>query len=387
MKYICYYDRKNNEKRNYVLSATNKMDYLMSVFNRIGINMELISASRCLGKNKGKSRYEKLNGDNTLKLFKSVGGNKIIRAFDKLRHSILFFNYLLFNIKSNELVLCYHSLGYYKIISLLKKIKKFRLILEVEEIYADVMENEKIRKKELKYIELADAYIFPTSLLNNEVNKNNKPYLIVHGTYKVEKQINSKFDDSKIHIVYAGTFDPRKGGALATIDTAKYLPSNYHIHILGFGSQEQTNNIKNLINEVKSVSDAEISYDGLKTGEEYIKFIQSCDIGLSTQNPNAAFNNTSFPSKILSYMSNGLRVVSVRIPVIENSEIGKYMYYYDNQEPKEIAKTILNIDLNDEYDSKKIINNQDEKFLQQLSKMLNILYEEKNYVKNNIYKY
>ncbi|MBR3002605.1 MAG: glycosyltransferase [Clostridia bacterium] len=372
MKYICYYDKKNNENRNYTLAATNKMDYIISTFNKIGINMDLISASRCLRKNKGKSRYEKLNNDNTLKLFKSIGGNKIIRAFDKLRHSFLFFNYLLFKIKKDELVLCYHSLGYYKIISLLKKIKKFKLILEVEEIYADVMENEKIRKKELEYIDLADAYIFPTNLLNNEINKSNKPYIIVHGTYKVEKQVSNKFNDSKKHIVYAGTFDPRKG-VIATVNTAKFLSSNYHVHILGFGSQQQIKNVKKLIDEVKKMSYAEISYEGLKSGEEYIKFIQACDIGLSTQNPNAAFNNTSFPSKILSYMSNGLRVVSVKIPAIENSEIGKYMYYYDNQEPEEIAKAILNVDLNDDYDSRNIIHNLDEQFSKQLCKMIKSL--------------
>ena len=50
-----------------------------------------------------------------------------------------------------------------------------------------------------------------------------------------------------------------------------------------------------------------------------LKFIQKCQIGLCTQNIDAAFNTTSFPSKILSYMSNGLEVVGVNIAAIKNS--------------------------------------------------------------------
>lgn len=43
-------------------------------------------------------------------------------------------------------------------------------------------------------------------------------------------------------------------------------------------------------------------------------------------------------------MANGLRVVSVRIPVVEESGIGKCVYYYDEQTPENIAKAIKSID-------------------------------------------
>ena len=84
-----------------------------------------------------------------------------------------------------------------------------------------------------------------------------------------------------------------------------------------------------LIGEVSKESNCKVTFDGLKKGEEYKKFLQSCHIGLSTQNPEKEFNNTSFPSKVLSYMSNGLRVVTVKIPVIKTAEVSDYMFYYD----------------------------------------------------------
>jgi hypothetical protein len=109
------------------------------------------------------------------------------------------------------------------------------------------------------------------------------------------------------------------------------------------------------------------------TGEAYIEFIQSCDIGLSTQDPNAAFNATSFPSKILSYMANGLKVVSIRIPAIEQSAVGDMLFYYDEQTPEQIAKAILSVDMSAEYDSRKLILELSKKFQCDLEKLMEAL--------------
>ena len=176
--------------------------------------------------------------------------------------------------------------------------------------------------------------------------------------------------DKIIHCVYAGTFDPRKGGAAAAAAAAEFLPDDYHIHILGFGSDEEIRNMKDCISRVAKKSAAKVSYDGLLTGEDYIKFIQSCDIGLSTQNPDAAFNATSFPSKILSYLANGLRVVSIRIPAIEQSDVGDKLFYYDEQTPDQIAKAIRSIDMSQEYDSRRLIEQLSECFERELVEVL-----------------
>lgn len=224
-----------------------------------------------------------------------------------------------------------------------KKIKRFRLILEVEEIYQDVgaPKFKRMARYENEMIKAADAYIFPTELLNEKLNTGNKPYVIIYGTYKVEPQIAEKFDDGKIHVVYAGTFDIRKGGATASIEATRFLSDNYHVHICGFGTEKEREDIKQQISEIAKTSKATITFDGLKKGEEYIKFIQRCHIGLSTQNPLAAFNDTSFPSKILSYMANGLSVVTIDIPVVRTAYIGKYLNYYTEQKPECIANAIL----------------------------------------------
>lgn len=371
--YVGYYNSLNNsQKRNTVLAATNKMNYIIEILDKKFQVVVLSVSGSKENKNYPLTKEKLFNNSELILLPTRKYGNIFQRIIQRVLIKYYLIKYILKNTNKNTKVIVYHSLGYLNTIKFLKKINKFELILEVEEIYADVIGNKKIRKKEIKFFKNADKFIFPTKLLDKEVNTENKPYVNIHGTYKVEEQKSKKFreEDGKIHIVYAGTFDPLKGGAIAAVAAAEFLRENYHIHILGFGSQKDIYNMRNLILEISKKAKCTITYEGLKSGEEYIKFIQSCDIGLSTQNPNADFNGTSFPSKILSYMSNGLRVVSINIPAIKGSDIGEYMYYYEQQTPEEIAKAIQKVDLNDNYNSRKIIYNLDKKFEEELFEIL-----------------
>lgn len=374
IKYIGYYfdNEMFNENRNYSLAATNKMDYICKALCRNGFKVLILSASRTSNNCFYKGKRVKINNYTELKYFPTFHwGNKLQKAFSLIAGDVMLFWYLVTKIKKNETILVYHSLGLRRVVDIAKRIKGFNVVREVEEIYQDVVSCSKLsQKNEYKTFNEADKYIFPTELLNRKINKSNKPYTIIHGTYNVEEDRGVKFNDGKIHVVYAGTFDPRKGGAIAAAAAAEYLPNNYHIHIIGFGSKRDTEQLKNKINEIKSKTEATITYDGLFSGEDYIQFLQKCDIGLSTQIPDAEYNNTSFPSKILSYMANGLRVVTVRIEAIEKSAIGNAVYYYNEQTPKAIAEAIIAIDINEPYNSRKLINELDVEFTKNIKELL-----------------
>ncbi len=341
--------------------------------------MEIISASGTRDKkNCYRGFYKVINPMWSLRMFFTFPwGNKIqkILSFVSMRFFLLM---ELMKLGKDEKFIVYHSLGYMKLIDFAHRIKKFHLVLEVEEIYSDVSGDFKCREKEVAFLKSADSYILSTELLNEIINRDKKPYVVIYGTYQSEKDRECKFENRQlykkdvpeIHCVYAGTFDFRKGGAAASIASAAFLPSNYHVHILGFGSESDTKKIKALLKNCEKEYKCKVTLDGCLSGEEYIRFIQSCDIGLSTQNPAADYNNTSFPSKILSYLGNGLRVVSIRIPAIEKSSIGHYMYYYDRQEPKEIANAILKVDINEPYDSRGLLRELAEEFETQIAELL-----------------
>ena len=381
IRYFAYYATSdNNQNRKYYLSATNKIDYICDTLTDLGFTVELISASNTKDKKKHyKGSYTEISHNRFLKLFYTFPwGNKFQRLMSSVSMRLFIFLELL-RIKKGEKVIVYHSLSYMKAVKAAHKMKKFYLILEVEEVYSDIIVDEAERKKEVDYLTQADAFIFPTELLNREVNSHDKPYIIVNGIYKNEpKREGCVFDNldpvsgkRTIHCVYAGTFEPRKGGPVAA-EAARYLPANYHIHIIGFGSTEDTDRIIRVINDSSDGNSANVTYDGMLTGDEYIRFIQSCDIGLSPQDVDASFNQTSFPSKILSYMSNGLRVVSVRIPAIEESSVGGIIYYYDDQNAECIAEAILSVDINDDYDCGLVIDSLNRKFISELRDMLSL---------------
>lgn len=379
MKYFGYYaDGERAKESNCTLAAVNKMSYIAEVIALVAEKAEIISrATR--KESPQKKEIVNVNETQTVQYFASTPHNwkiskVLFRQVDRIRFTV----WMLKNIKKSEKILVYHSLGYMKEIDFVHRIKKFKLILEVEEIYSDVTENKYTRKKEVKFLQRADAYIFPTKFLSDEVNPNGKPEVIIHGTYRVEPDEKCKLFHENlqsglgqtIHCIYAGTLDPRKGGAVAAAAAAEFLPSDYHIHILGFGSGKDIQKMKDLAAKISLDGCAKITYDGVLSGKDYIRFVQSCDIGLSTQNPNAAFNKTSFPSKILSYMANGLHVVSIRTPAIETSAVGNMVFYYDEQTPEEIAKAIMSIDLNENYDSREYIKQLSNQFEKDMKKLL-----------------
>jgi len=373
MKYLAFYDTPENkaENRSYQLSAVNKINYICTVLNRLGHHVELISPSVTENRKGCKGKVVALSEGVSLKLFSCLGmGSLPKRICRRILSRIRLLLELLCHTRKGETILVYHSASFAGTVALARKLKGFYLVLEVEEIYADVTGNERDRAWEYRLFETADAFLFPTGLLNEKINTSSKPYALIHGTYQAEREREEKlFQDGKIHCVYAGTLDPRKGGVMAAA-AAEFLPENYHIHILGFGTDEETKAMQQLTETLAGKFACGITYDGLLSGEDYIRFIQSCHIGLSPQDPDAAFNGTSFPSKVLSYMANGLQVVSIRIPAIADSAVGSYLTFYDRQTPEEIARAILSVDVSSGEDPRGIIGSLDQKFEKQMAELL-----------------
>ena len=374
IKYIGFYDCVENksENRNYVLSAVNKMNYIIDTVSRNNVEVEIISPSWTYNNKYYRSKTKYINHNIKLILSPTLPWGGFLRKI----FSIIFTNlwiimYFIKNVNKEEKVIVYHSPWLIYALYIIKRIKKIKIILEVEEIYSDVRKTNCLSKYiEYKVIRSADGYIFSTELLNNKINRNNKPYEVIYGTYKAEKERKIKFNDNKIHVVYAGTFDARKGGANIAVDITQYLPESYHIHIIGFGSKKDTESLLSRIDKISKISCASITYDGLLNGDEYTEFLQKCHIGLSTQTAEGKYNETSFPSKVLSYMANGLRVVSARIKVVQISRVGNEIFYYDEQDPKEIADIIKSIDINKPYDSRGLMRTLDKEFTNNIKNLL-----------------
>ena len=360
LSYYSHYQDKN--KRTGSPAAGNVIHYMAEVLNDLGYQVEIISPSWIIdAKEKGIYAAQKVEITPCCVLKKApsiAAEGRLINLLNKFLSRIWIMKELFFSVKKEDTVFVYHEPTLMLPISLYKKTHEHRICMIAEELYSDIPKFSKLNKnKEIQYLQsFPDAYVFPTVLLNDIINKGNeKPYVIVHGTYHAEKEYRSDRDTEKIHVVYAGTLNQTKGGAAAAAATAEYLTEKYHIHIIGFGTEEEKEDIIARIEHVKAKTKCSVSFDGVKLGEEYTRFIQKCDIGLSVQNPDASYNETSFPSKVLSYLSNGLRVVSIRIKALETSAVNELISYYDHQDPKEIAQAIMKIRMNESCDSRSVI--------------------------------
>lgn len=372
IKYIGFYNvNEIKPNRSISLAGRNKMDYTISVLKDIFQSVEILSPA-CVVNNSAKGGNIKLQEGVSLRLFRNISPyNRFCKFFNYYYSQLQLFVYLLKNVRQNDRVLVYHSLTYKKFIIWAKKIKHFKLILELNEIYSDVsQEFEKYRNLEKYVIKYADGFLFSNDLMNDMFNLACKPYALEYGVYKCSKSLSERFDDGKIHIVYAGTFDPSKGGK-AAVEAAAYLTKNYHVHILGFGTEKQKSNIKRSIDEVNRKCVATVTYDGLLDGDEFLAFLQQCHIGLSTQNPDAAYNDTSFPSKILTYLANGLQIVSVDIPAISQSKLAPVITFYKEQTPKTIAEAVMAVkNFEPHYE---LLNSLDNQFRGELKHLMNSL--------------
>ena len=362
-------DGKN--KRVVFTPAQTVIRYMRRGLNEAGYSFTMVSLAQA---SRNIPRVEEIYDDKTklifARCFKVYEKNILMRAVNKFRRGRSFQKELESIIEDGDTLISYHSLSTMNLITKLRKKKKFKFILQVCEIYADVTENQKLKAKEIEFIKSADKYILISDMLKKEIGLENKECIVCSGAYEVKEVINEPPKDGKIHVVYAGTMDEKKGGAYYAASAAEYLNENYHIHILGTTIESQREKLQSIIDEVKTKSKCEVSYEGYMGGEKYTKFLQSCHIGLSTQSPEGAYNATSFPSKIPVYMSNGLQVVSVRIPVVENSPIGKSIHFYDNQDAKSIADAILSVKVDEENNGREIVKKLNSEFVQGLKKLI-----------------
>ena len=370
--YLGYYDDLRKEiRRNVHLGAVSKMNYIIGVLNSLDFKVEVISLANPIIKGKFPAETVVINKYTNLKLFKSTyKRNKLLRVINRFINKIRYIIYLAFQLKTNDILIVYHSLDNLRLINLLVKFKKLNVIYEVEEIYSDYLLQGDYRNKEIKFLSQANSYIFSNDYLPEIIAKD-KPHVVLYGAYNIHKiSTNNRFNDGKIHCVYAGGLSETKGGADIVVDSAIYLDKNYHIHLIGIGSKEEEHRIKERIINVNKISKCEVTYGEPLTGKDFDDFLSKFDIGLAIQHSFALMNVTSFPSKLISYLSNGLKVISSNILSVKNSKVSKDIYFVNCDDPYEVAKTIREVS---SYNSNtdKIIANLDQTFKKDFKNILN----------------
>lgn len=338
--YLAHYDNLNRSNiRNVSPAAVSLVNYVINKLSKAGYRTEIISFA--IPNKRGKFVYgSEVMSDfrASLKLFRYKYSNiKIIRLIKKIIFVIKTSLYTLFKIRKNSTVIIYHSLNFKILPLILKKIKKVKIIYQIMEIYGDVTNNLKTKKKEIANFKVGDSFILINDYMRKYV-KSDK-IIVIYGSYEIIKKPKKVKEDNVIDCVYSGTFNKTKGGVFNAIKAFRNLDDSFRLHILGFGNQNEVSDLKNFIKE-NNVNN-NLYFHGLLLGEDFINFLSNCDIGLALQNPSAKYNETSFPSKIITYMSNGLQVVSSNVSVVKKSKIASSIFFTYNETAKEMAEVIV----------------------------------------------
>jgi hypothetical protein len=366
------YDVSQQSKRNVVVSSHTMTNYFLNMLNNIGYSVTVVSSTKNIGTGSFLKQESIKIGENELIQSSAIGGNGIVaNVLKTLNVNVWLFLYLMKNTKRGEIVLAYHGIGKIPALLLSKVLKKFVLCMYVGEIYHNIKKHSKFSiVMESLILKNSDRYIFSSPSLESIINADHKPSMVLSGAYQIPpKYVEQQIIDGRINIVYAGIIDSKKGANMLC-DVAKYLPADYYIHIAGYGTDEDIHGLVNKIAQIQEKTVCGISYDGLLSGEEYYSYLQSCQIGICPQITDSKYNESSFPSKISVYMSNGLRVLVPNIKGIREHELGESLYYYNINSPQEIAKSIMQINLSDDYDGRVIINQMNDKAIKELERLI-----------------
>lgn len=347
--YVGAYDKLRNGKqeREYSLAAAKKMDYLCHILTGLGNSVEIVSPAYCnkSGKNKYGQIKEQIEENVVLTLTPTwEANNKISRATRAIYARIWLFTYLLKNCGKKDRVIAYHQ--YYSAIPVLlaRFFKQFHLILEIEEQYSMVWKLTKFQKwRENLFLNAKNKKCVVVSELLKE-RLNIKDAIISYGSYSYYKgDVRPKGLNEDKLLVYTGSIDKVKGSAFTAIETMKYLPSNYKLEISGPVTERDKKEFESLIYSVnKQYGRNKVVYRGVLNDDQYQELLLNADIALNPQS-DGEFGNYLFPSKILTYLSYGLPVVSTKGASIVVSKLANVITFADDFTPASVAKAIKNI--------------------------------------------
>lgn len=344
--YVGYYDKLRNGKaiRSYSLAAAKKMDYLVSVFRRLHRESVILSASFIKEKTGGffKATNESIAEGITLSLPSSWGANnKLLRILRILWSQWSLFFRLLKHCGKKDTVVVYHNYGYAIPVLLAYAIKRFHLVLEIEEQYQMVWNLTHYQKwKENLLLQHGKKNALVVSEVLAERLGIPEP-IVSYGNYNAyQGQIPEKNYSENIVLVYTGSIDPVKNSAMAAVEMMRHLPEQYVLKLSGPIAKGYATVFRSALDAVNNqVGRQACIYLGVLGDEAYQQLLLSAHIALNLQQA-GDFGSFLFPSKILSYMSYGLPVVSTRGESIVQSAMADLISFTEDFTPKSAAEAV-----------------------------------------------
>lgn len=182
-----------------------------------------------------------------------------------------------------------------------------------------------------------DGYILLTKYMNNLVNADNKPYIVMEGFINSEdiSIIGDIPKELKKIIMYAGTLH-EKFGIKKLIDAFNLIKID-DCELWIYGEGDYLSKIQEIC-----VRNNNIKYKGNKNRDEIIKLERRVTLLVNPRPSNEEFTKYSFPSKTTEYMASSTPLLTTKLPGIPE-EYYEYVYMFESEDVVEMSRKIEQI--------------------------------------------
>lgn len=176
------------------------------------------------------------------------------------------------------------------------------------------------------------GYILLTEAMNDAINSDHKPYVVVEGLCDVNMKMAEKKSVGGIRkCMYAGFLDARYGVKSMVDGLLHAKVPNAELHIYGNGPY---------VAELKEIADShhEVIYHGVVMNEEVVSAELEASILINPRPTHEEFTKFSFPSKNIEYMASGTPVLTTKLPGMP-ADYYPYVFLIDDESTGGMAKT------------------------------------------------
>ena len=187
-----------------------------------------------------------------------------------------------------------------------------------------------------KVLRNCTGFVPLTEAINDTINPDHKPYVVVEGLCDVKMQTAEKKAINGVRkCMYAGLLDARYGVKAMVEGFLLAKVPNAELHIYGNGPY---------VDELKEIASKhrELVYHGTVMNEEVVAAELEASLLINPRPTCEEFTKFSFPSKNMEYMASGTPVLTTKLPGMP-IDYFPYVYLIEDESTEGMAKTYQEI--------------------------------------------
>lgn len=211
-------------------------------------------------------------------------------------------------------------------------------------------------------ISRCSGYVFLTQAMNDRLNPQGRPYVILEGHADIAMAAKKPSLDQKRKprvCLYAGGVSAQYGLRNLVEGFRQADLPDTELHIYGPGDY---------VEELKGNADPRIVYGGMLVSSEVVEKEMEATLLVNPRPTNEEFVKYSFPSKTMEYMASGTPVLTTVLPGMPE-EYYSYVYLIEDETAEGIRKSL-----------ERVLSQTDEKLFQKGNEARRFILENKNNV-------